>query len=410
MITTDFAPNESWDDAWLSLKLIFQPWRWKKGKESEEVKEKIKNLLNVTSYKLHVACFLSGRSALYLLLKSLNLPRSSEVLVQAFTCEAVVLPILANNIKPVYIDIESETYSMDFNSLTRKLVNQKTNLTKVLILQHTFGLTPKYRDQILKLAREKKLIIVEDLAHGLNPSFFKSNPYTLNPNTYFLLSFGRSKMFSSVFGGAILSFNNETMKQLSNLTYPSLMFIFKALLYKPLSMLVKSTYDIFYLGKILHKMLDKFGLLIPEITSKEKKGRYDELFNKAYPNALSGLLLHQLQKFDRTQQQRAKICRVYSRFLKKSNQQLVINNRPLIRFPLLVNNRDEILAYAKERNIFLGTWYDQIVAPKELDLGRVEYKSGSCPKAEETCQKIINLPTNISVNEAERVVNTLADV
>ncbi|MBI4226084.1 DegT/DnrJ/EryC1/StrS aminotransferase family protein, partial [Candidatus Roizmanbacteria bacterium] len=191
MISTDFAPNESWDDAWLSLKLLIQPWRWKYGQETEIVKEKIKKLLNVTSYKLHVTCFLSGRSALYYLLKSLNLPKNSKVIVQAFTCEAVVLPIIANKLKPVYIDIENETYSMDLNSLTRKLVNSKTDSVKVLILQHTFGLTPKFRKEIITLAQKNKLIVIEDLAHGFSPSIFRTDNRLPITDHYFLLSFGR---------------------------------------------------------------------------------------------------------------------------------------------------------------------------------------------------------------------------
>ena len=39
MITTDFATNESWDDAWLSLMLLFQPCKWKSGKETQLLKD-----------------------------------------------------------------------------------------------------------------------------------------------------------------------------------------------------------------------------------------------------------------------------------------------------------------------------------------------------------------------------------
>ena len=33
MISCEFAPNEQWDDAWISFKTILQPWMWNKGKE-----------------------------------------------------------------------------------------------------------------------------------------------------------------------------------------------------------------------------------------------------------------------------------------------------------------------------------------------------------------------------------------
>ncbi|MBI4009387.1 peptidoglycan bridge formation glycyltransferase FemA/FemB family protein, partial [Candidatus Roizmanbacteria bacterium] len=412
MISTDFAPNESWDDAWLSFKLLFQPWRWKRGEETEIIKKELIKLFLSSKYHIGdgrtemVQLFLTGRAALFELLKSLRLSKDYEVIVQAFTCEAVVLPILANNLKPVYVDIEAETFSMNFADLTKKL----TNSSKVLILQHTFGLTPKYRERILRLANKHELIVVEDLAHGFNPSVFKTMNYELSTTNYFLLSFGRSKALSSVFGGAIISSNNETMEQWNNLPYPSYFFIFKCLLYKPLTMLIKFTYN-FGFGKILHKVLINLNLLIPEITSKEKNGEFDELLNKAYPNGLNILLLHQLKKFDQILKHRVKICAYYSGHIQKTtNHQLSTINSSVIRYPLLVNNRDEILEKLRLQDIFLGKWYDQVVAPKKIDLKRVGYKLGSCPVAEEVCKKIINLPTNISETEAKKVINILNDV
>ena len=85
-------------------------------------------------------------------------------------------------------------------------------------------------------------------------------------------------------------------------------------------------------------------------------------------------------------------------------------NSPLLRYPLLVENRNLILQKARRQNIFLGKWYDQVVAPKDLDLERVEYKLGSCPVAEGIGKKIINLPTNITLKKAEEIVNILNDV
>lgn len=411
MISTDFAPNESWDDAWESIKLLLKPWIWQRGKGIDRVRKwfqsKYQSRLNRDKYQ--ISFFLSGRAALYFLLKSFNLPKNSAVLIQAFTCEAVILPILANDLKPIYIDIESDTFSMSLKELT----NRTTDNCRVLILQHSFGLTPKFRGEIINFARQHKLFVIEDLAHGFNPKIFSSNFEHLTSNFY-LLSFGRSKVLSSVFGGAIVSTDNRSMEKLNNqmdyLPFPSYWFILKSLLYKPLAMLIKSTYDIFYLGKILHKIINTLALLIPEITSKEKNGRYDELFNKVYPNALSLLLHHQLNKFEQIQKTRAIICKFYNEHLKNvSSFMFHVSQTSMIRYPLLVNNRDELIIKMKKHNIFLGSWYDQVVAPKDLRLDRVGYKPGSCPKAEEICKKIINLPTNITEKQAKRVVKILND-
>jgi len=182
MISTDFASNEQLDDALLSLKLLFQPWRWIQGKELDEAKQSVLKLLNVTRYTLHVSFFLTGRSALYHLLKSLNLPKDSQIIVQAFTCEAVVLPIIAAGFKPVYIDIEKETYSMSISDLEKKF----NDSCRVLILQHTFSLTPKNREKILGFAKRNNLFIIEDLAHGFSSNITIQQFYYLSvvPNPF----------------------------------------------------------------------------------------------------------------------------------------------------------------------------------------------------------------------------------
>lgn len=388
MISADFAPNESWDDAWLSLKLLFQPWRWKNGPELGEIKKRILDLLSGTRSKFHVLPFLSGRSALFHLLKFFQLPKDSEVIIQAFTCEAVVLPILANNLKPVYIDIEAETYSMDPIDLESKI----TPKARVLILQHTFGLTPNRRTEIVELVKKHNLVLIEDIAHtikSLSKEGFKTT-------SFYLMSFGRSKAVSSVFGGAIVTNKNLAIKQLS---LPSYGFIARLLFYKPLSVLIKSTYD-FYLGKILHKIINKLQILVPEISAKEKRVGLDSILDKAYPNALAILLLHQLDKYEQIQRNRALSVAYYSKNRNKS---------PLIRFPILVGNRKHLLKQAAKKNVYLGKWYDQVVAPKDLDLAKLGYKLGCCPVAEEICRKIINLPTVINKKGAEKIMKLIEE-
>ncbi len=405
MISTDFAPNEQWDDAWISLKLLLQPWRWRKGKETEEVKKKVlEKMLHVSRSTFHVLFFLTGRSALYHLLQSLNLSANDEVIVQGFTCEAVILPILANNLKPVYVDIETQSFSINPVELLSKI----TPRTKVVILQHTFGLTPAARSKVLSVIRKHNLVLIEDIAHGYTPTKILNSKFQI-PNSIFLMSFGRSKALSSVFGGAIVTNRADIAGRLKRiegeLSLPSFAFIARLLVYKPLSVLIKKTYHI-GIGKLIHKTVQTLKLLIPEITQKEKDGDYDFLLDKAYPNALSILLLPQLEKYEQLQKSRASICSLYSKSL-PSNIKHLTSKISLLRYPILVNNPDLILQRAAEQNIFLGNWYNQVVAPKSVSLLKMQYKIGECPNAEEICKQIINLPTNISYQEALKVINVL---
>jgi len=402
MISCDFAPNEQLDDALLSLKLLFQPWRFKKGKELNLLKKKIfENFLPVEGKNKEIFFFLTGRAALYYLLKSLNLKKSDEILVQAFTCEAVILPIIALKLKPIYVDIEKTSFSINPIDLERKI----TPKSKVVILQHTFGITPTKREKILNLVKQHNLLLIEDIAHGtmLNSSEIKSS------NSTFLLSFGRSKALSSVFGGAIISQDQKIIKKLKKikLEYPSYSFIFKSLLYKPIVMIIKLTYSLF-IGKLLHKIVNILGLLIPEITSREKQAVYEANFNKGYPNALAILLLYQLEKFSRIKKNREEIFAFYQRYLRSIPKEIFKRNpTSLIRYPVLLKNRDFIIRQMAQKNIFLGQWYNQVVAPRGFSLKKVGYKISSCPTAEKLSQEIINLPTNIKKDEAKKVLKNL---
>jgi len=404
MISTDFAPNETWDDAWQSVKMMFKPWLWKQGPSLKQVDWQIHQLFANN----HATWFLAGRSALYSLLKTLNLPPGSKILVQGYTCEAVVLPIIVLKLKPVYVDIEKESYSMSITDLNKKLSDD----CKVIIIQHTYGLVPKFREQIIKQAIGKKLIIIEDLAHGWDKDRIKNLEFRIQ-NYFCLLSFGRSKSLSSVFGSAILTNNKPIANALNHyskkLQYPRKLFIFKCLLYKPISYFIKLTYDI-YIGESIHYLTRKLNLLIPEITPQEKLGKYNIVFDKQYPNALAYLLLLQLNKLDHTTTTRQKIVNYYSGVFKKNAQKEKWHNKALIRYPLLVDNRNQVLNKATMEHVYFGQWYNQPIAPKQLDLNKVEYKIGSCPIAEEVCSKIINLPNNISLKTARKITRILNDV
>lgn len=399
MISTDFAPNEFRDDALASLITLFQPHLWKKGDELNLVINKIESYFPGGKSLF----FLSGRSALSILLSALKLPQDSEVIVQGFTCEAVVLPIIHNKLRPVYADIEGETYSFDIADLERKI----TDRTRVLILQHTFGMVPKYRDRVLQLAIQKKLFVIEDLAHGFDPAFWQNQ--TLSDNQALTLSFGRSKALSSVFGGALVTSNKKLLSELqkieATLDFPSSTFLLKILCYKPLAVLIKSTYNILNIGKIIHKIVTVLGLMTAEISQIEKSGKYDPYLEKKYPNALAKILLVQLNKFEETLTRRSIINALYEKTLHVTRYALHAT-----RLPLLVKNKTEILRKLATQNIFLGSWYSQPVAPKELRLERVGYTMGSCLVAERINKEIINLPTLISEDEANVIVGKIENV
>src|SRR3989344_8652804 len=99
-ISISLSPNTESDDVWQAFRLLFLPWKWKKGGAAEQLERKFASCLGAKS-----ACaFNSGRSALLAILESLGLEKNGEVLLQAFTCNAVAHPVVWAGLQPVYVD------------------------------------------------------------------------------------------------------------------------------------------------------------------------------------------------------------------------------------------------------------------------------------------------------------------
>jgi len=333
--------------------------------------------------------------------KSLNLVKNSEVLVQAFTCEAVVLPVLAVNLSPRYIDIEDETWSMDINDLKAKITKQ----SRVLILQHSFAMLPRDREKILQLAKKYNLIVIEDLAHGFTPQLLNDQFYPSSK----LLSFGRSKFFSAVYGGAIIVepkfINAQFTQSIAQLEPVTNQFIRKVFFYKILAPIIKSTYN--WGGKLFHALFNYLGFFNHEISNREKTGNYDKWLNKALPDVFAKLLLEQIQNYPRIYKDRQQIAQLY---WQEFSQNIAKNNLPSLRYPLLIDQADLFLTKMAKQGYILGNWYRQVVAPPELDLAKVKYQEASCPMAEQMSQKVINLPLNIGLKQTKKLLEVLIDV
>lgn len=396
MINLNFAPNENVSDAWLAVKALITPSSMIRDEETA-VRQLLDDLTGV-SFE-HIFLLLSARGALFSLLKALRLPKGSEVLVQGFTCEAVVLPVIAAKAKPVYVDIEEESWSMDLSSLNKKYSNK----SRVIILQHTFGMEPVFRKKILEYAVFKKLFVVEDLAHGFHPQIFDDNNFN---NVAFLFSFGRSKLISSVHGGAI-AIKGEAVKafksQFELLPYPPWQIITQALVYKILAPFIRVSLS-WKFGKVFHWLAQRFRLFTYEISDREKEGIYDSWLTKRFSNKLAQTLIPNLKKLRGQTAQRIKIAEIYNEKLHRPFNPL---NLPVIRFPIQVINPQQVRISLRKCGYDLGDWYNQAVAPIGLDLNKVAYYEGECPTAENICKKVINLPTNISKRQANEIIDKL---
>ena len=407
VISISLSPNTQRDDVLLALRLIFSPFKWKKGKEIKELERLFKDKFGF----FNVFSFNSGRSSLIAILNAMGIKKDDEIIVQAFTCNAAVNPIISFGAKPVFIDIKDDL-NIDENKIKEKI----TNKTKAIMIQHTFGY-PGNVDEIRKICEENNLYLIEDCAHSLGAKYKEKYCGTFGDASFF--SFGRDKVVSSVYGGMVVINNSnlihKTLSFKESIDYPSSFWTLQQLMHPVLmNCIVLPLYNLI-IGKALLALFVNLGILSKAVTKDENKGILPEYFPQKMPNALAALALNQIKKIDTMNRHRKEIVQIYRQELKKKGIQVVFEesndiNPVYLKFPIIVNNQEKVVKRMKDNNIYLNDgWLDSPIVPPKTLLEKVCYNTGSCPKAEDIAKKIVSLPThvNISKKDAEKIIKLL---
>lgn len=401
-IAISLSPNIEKDDIRLALRLLVSPGAWGKKKDVELFEKEFANKFGDNYKALAVN---SGRSALYLILKSLGVGKGDEVALQAFNCVAVPNAVIWTGAKPKYIDIDT-TYNLDPEDLKSKIGKK----VKAIIIQHTFGI-PANTDAIKEIAKGKNIPLIEDCAHSLGLTVGGHKSGTLGDISFF--SFGRDKILSSVFGGVILCSDkglySRIKKEIEKLSKPSLFWVAQQLFHPVAMTLIFPTYES-GLGKVILYFFQKIGFLSRAVYKTEKSGGKPKYFPQKFPGPLASLVLNQLGKLERYNKHRIKIASYYFKELRDSDY-ILPPQKPgsiWLRFPARHPDAAKIFDFAKRRGVLLGDWYKGVLSPS-VELEKVFYERGLCPRAEEYAETIVNLPTypTLAENDARRVITVL---
>jgi dTDP-4-amino-4,6-dideoxygalactose transaminase len=132
------------------------------GPEVEQFEREFAKYIDIP-YAIGVS---SGRAALYLALKALGFEEGDEIIMPAYTFHIVPLVIHACGLKPVFIDVEPDSYNIDISQIEKHI----TPKTKAISAVHMYG-QPCELDPILELAQKHNLIMIEDCAHALGAEY-----------------------------------------------------------------------------------------------------------------------------------------------------------------------------------------------------------------------------------------------
>jgi len=167
------------------------------------LKERLQNHLVVTTN--------SGTSADHLAVRLLKKPfkdwpgmqDGDEVLATPLTCTASNWPVMANNLKIKWVDVDTETCNMDLDDLERKLSPK----TKAILLVH-WGGNPNDLDRVKEIQNKCKELygfkpaVIEDCAHSFGSKY--KGEYLGNHGNICFYSFQAIKHFTTVDGGMLV--------------------------------------------------------------------------------------------------------------------------------------------------------------------------------------------------------------
>ena len=148
----------------------------------------------------------SGSLALQAALQVCDVRAGDEVIVPAFCCTSVVMPILAVGACPVLVDSGEE-----LNMTPATVQEALSNKTRAIIVPHLFG-NPADIDLIIDLAADREIRVIDDAAQALGATIDGRPLGTFGDAG--ILSFGNEKICFGLGGGALV-WRRETVRRSS---------------------------------------------------------------------------------------------------------------------------------------------------------------------------------------------------
>jgi dTDP-4-amino-4,6-dideoxygalactose transaminase len=141
------------------VKNVLTSGRLIQGEKVEEFEKEFSKYIGVE----HAVATSNGTTALHTALLACGITEGDEVITTPFSFIASSNSILFCRAKPVFVDIDTETFNINPDLIEAKI----TKKTKAILVVHLYGM-PVEMDKIMKIAEEYDLLVIEDAcqAHG----------------------------------------------------------------------------------------------------------------------------------------------------------------------------------------------------------------------------------------------------
>jgi dTDP-4-amino-4,6-dideoxygalactose transaminase len=192
----EFQPylEKIWESKWLT----------NAGPFHQEFEKKLADYLGVE----HLALFANGTLALVTALQALRI--TGEVITTPYSFVATSHSLLWNGIKPVFVDIDPETFNLNPEKIEAAITPQTTAILPV----HVYG-KPSDVERIQKIADIYGLRVIYDAAHAFGVNY--KGETLLRHGDLSTLSFHATKVFTTFEGGAIVCPDYRTKRRIDDL-------------------------------------------------------------------------------------------------------------------------------------------------------------------------------------------------
>jgi dTDP-4-amino-4,6-dideoxygalactose transaminase len=315
------------------------------------------NLASFVGVK-HVIPCANGTDALQIALMALDLKPGDEVIVPAFTYVATAEVIALLNLVPVMVDVMPDDFSINLLQVKSSI----TPKTKAIVPVHLFGQCAGM-EELLKLAKENNIYVVEDTAQAIGAKYTFSNGSIHQAGT--MGDIGTTSFFPSKNlgcygdGGAIFTNNDELAVKI--------------------------------------KMMANHGQSV--------KYKHDVVgVNSRLDTVQAAILDIKLKHLDEYCAARNKAADYYDEGLKNVSglitpKRVVNSTHVFHQYTLKVENgkRDELKSYLQEKGIPSMVYY-----PFPLHFQKAyqsdRFPKGSLPVAEQLCEEVLSLPIHTEMN------------
>lgn len=329
-----------------------------------------RKLCEITGAKYAVVCS-NGTAALHIACLAAGIGGGDEVITTPITFAASANCALYCGARPVFADINEETYNID----PKEVAAQVTERTRAVVAVDYTGQSVE-EEELLEICRKNHLVLIEDGAHVIGTKYKGRPNGSIADMTTF--SFHPVKTVTGGEGGAVLTDNEEYYKKL--------------LLYRS------------------HGITRDAGLLEREPDGPWYYEQIDLGFNYRMTDIQAALLISQLDKLPMFSARRKEIVARYDEAFAKLPQLRVQKEIPesdttrhlyilrLVPERLKINRREFFDALGAENvccNVhYIPTYYFPYYE-------RLGYRRGICPKAEKLYEEIISLPLYYAMTDQD---------